>query len=151
MSASDFFTGSCHCGHIRYTVKFPESVLADPKVGRCNCTWCQKPFFSGVNLTSSSDFKLASPADKAGLGDYTSPGSDQIHRYFCKNCGTHVWREGWYEFQGQHHDYFAVNLCTIDQPQAGIDISKFKVVYTDGLSDNWAAGTKDEPWTGGLA
>lgn len=78
-----------------------------------------------------------------------SPTYDKMHRYFCKKCGTHVWREGGYELQGQWIDLFTVNLCTIDQPQEGIDLSKFKIDYVDGRNDNWMAGTKSEPWSGG--
>lgn len=50
----------------------------------------------------------------------------------------------------EKHEFFAVNLATIDQPQEGIDLSKTKINYCDGLNDNWWAGLKDEPWAGGL-
>lgn len=150
MSDSKTFTGSCHCGHIRYSIKLPESLLENPKAGRCNCTWCQKPFFTSVHLASPSDsFNLISPTDTSDLGDYKSPNNDKVHRYFCKTCGSHVWREATFELEGKWHDHFAVNLCTIDQPQAGIELNKFKIVYTDGLHDDWMAGTRDEPWIGG--
>lgn len=150
MSSQNSFSGSCHCGNIKYQLKLPESLLADPKAGRCNCTWCQKPFFTGLKIaTPSENFTLLSPADKGELGDYMSPTYDKMHRYFCKKCGTHVWREGGYELQGQWIDHFAVNLCTIDQPQEGIDLSKFKIDYVDGRNDNWMVGTKSEPWSGG--
>jgi hypothetical protein len=41
-------------------------------------------------------------------------------------------------------------LSAIDQPQDGIDLKEFKIGYSDGLKDNFMAGQKDEPWTGGM-
>lgn len=54
------------------------------------------------------------------------------------------------ELQGQTFRFFVVNLCTADQPQEGLELSKVKLRYWDGLNDNFAAGPKDEPWLGGL-
>ena len=58
--------------------------------------------------------------------------------------------QGTYEFQGQTFRPFTVNLCTADQPQEGLELSKVKLRYWDGLNNNFAAGAKDEPWPGGL-
>jgi hypothetical protein len=58
--------------------------------------------------------------------------------------------QGTLEFQGQTFDLFIVNLCTADQPQEGLELSKVKLRYWDGLNDNFAAGPKDEPWPSGL-
>lgn len=58
--------------------------------------------------------------------------------------------QGSYEFQGQTSHIFTVNLGTADQPQEGLELSKVKLRYWDGLNNNFAAGPKDEPWLGGL-
>lgn len=85
------------------------------------------------------------------MGDYPTQGSKAIlHRYFCKSCGSHVFREGGYEHEGEFVGYFALNLCTIDQPQKDIDLSRFRIQYVDGLHNNQHAERKDKPWEGGL-
>lgn len=48
--------------------------------------------------------------------------------------------QGSYEFKGQKHEIFKVNLLTIDQPQDGIDIGDFKITYIDGLSVSGLVG-----------
>jgi len=72
-----------------------------------------------------------------------------MHLYFCEKCGVQVFREGTYEFEGTKHEVFSVNLCTVDQPQEGIDLAGFKITYCDGLHDNWMGGMKEAPWSGG--
>lgn len=141
------FHGSCHCGTIQYTLTLPTDFFSNPTAGRCNCTICQKAGFTFLRIPASS-FTLTSPASKSELPDY-QPKIKTLHLYFCNKCGVQVVREGSYELEGQKHEWFSVNLLTVDQPQEGIDLSKFKIKYIDGLHDNWMAGEKDEPWSGG--
>lgn len=83
------------------------------------------------------------------MSDYPTEGQRAtLHRYFCKPCGSHIFREGGIEQDGEWLGYFALNLCTIDQPQEGIDLSMFRMEYVDGLHDNHAAGSRDRPWEG---
>ena len=58
--------------------------------------------------------------------------------------------EGEYEWEGKTIKFFSINLCSVDQPQEGLDLSKVKLNYCDGRNDNWGAGLKDAPWAGGL-
>lgn len=58
--------------------------------------------------------------------------------------------EGFFEFGGQKHDLFAINLSTVDQPQEGVDLSRTKLQYYDMLPYNVVGGLKDKPWAGGL-
>lgn len=62
----------------------------------------------------------------------------------------HVCRGGSYEIEGKTYSFFGVNLTTIDQPQDGLDLNEFSFKYVDGLSDNFAAGSRDKPWAGGV-
>ena len=62
----------------------------------------------------------------------------------------HVLAGGLFEFDGQKHEYFNLNLATIEQPQEGVDLSKAKLLYWDGLNDNWYGGSKEAPWPNGL-
>jgi len=52
-------------------------------------------------------------------------------------CGVHVFQEGEYEYEGTKHAFFSVNAATLDQPQERVDLSKVKIGYWDGLSNNW--------------
>lgn len=142
------FTGSCHCGLVKYTVDLAPEKLADPKASRCNCTWCQKAGITIFNIPPSS-FKLISPASKSEIGDY-NPKKGDHHRYFCKECGTHILREGSYPYEGQTHDFCMINLVSLDQPQEGLDLSDFQLEYVDGKHDNWFAGTQTTPFKEGL-
>lgn len=152
MSSAYTFTGACHCGAIKYTIDLPTAFLEDPYAVRCNCTWCQKSMFTSLKLDSlRNSFILISPTDRRTMGDYPTEGiRATLHRYFCQACGSHIFREGGVLHEGQWLGYFALNLCTIDQPQEGIELSRFKIKYVDGLHDNHAAGTHDMPWEGGL-
>lgn len=142
------YTGSCHCGAIKYTVTLTPEQLTNPTATRCNCTWCQKAGLLGFEIPGTS-FKLISPASKSEMGDY-SPKGPPIHRYFCTQCGSHVLREGWYEYEGQKIDFCGLNLVTLDQPQDGLELSDFKVDYWDGKHDNWMAGKGKTPFKAGV-
>ena len=140
------FTGSCHCGFIRYqaAISLPSSPT-QPTAGRCNCTTCLKSGFTGIQIPFE-DFTLLSPASKDQLSDYHR---SNLHKYFCKTCGIQTHEEGAYEFEGQKHPFFCLNILSLDQPQKGLELSRFKIKYWDGKNDNWGAGSKEEPWLGG--
>lgn len=56
---------------------------------------------------------------------------------------------GKYEYEGTVVDFFGINILTLDQPQEGLDLSQWKIMYYDGRNDNWKGGMKDVPWPGG--
>lgn len=58
--------------------------------------------------------------------------------------------DGFYEIEGKKHEFFVVNLATIDQPQEGIDLSEWKMSYCDGLTNNWMDRREGKPFNGGL-
>ncbi|OAP60271.1 hypothetical protein AYL99_05273 [Fonsecaea erecta] len=137
------FTGSCHCGFIKYKVAL--ALTDPPTAGRCNCTICVKQGFTGIRLPRE-DFTLLSPASLSEARDYQFRSPD-IHKYFCGTCGVHVCGEGKFEYPpGTMHEFFSINAVTLDQPQDGLDLSTFKMRYVDGRNDNWGAGVKDVPW-----
>ncbi|KIX07135.1 uncharacterized protein Z518_05112 [Rhinocladiella mackenziei CBS 650.93] len=140
------FTGSCHCGFIKYRAHL--SLGDPPTATRCNCTVCLKQGFTGTRLASPSDFELLSPSSLSEVKDYQIRSKD-VHKHFCGNCGIHVLGRGKYEYQGVTHEFCSLNILTLDQPQDGLDLSKFKIQYWDGRNDNWQGGTKDVPWPGG--
>ena len=141
------FHGSCHCEKIKYTITLTDEQRSNKTAVRCNCTMCQKPGFTTLSVQPSA-FKLTSPATKAELSDYQFR-SKECHRYFCDKCGVQVFGEGAYEFDGKKYDFFSINFNTLDQPQKGLDLSKWSMQYWDGLHDNWSKGMKETPWEGG--
>jgi hypothetical protein len=146
-SATKTYTGGCHCGYIRYSVQLD---LTEPKAFKCNCSICIKLNALGVEITPPSDFTLQSPSttDDPNLGDYTH-GNKSIHYYFCKTCSVICFVQGGYvTYDGKTVEFLKLNAVTLD-PDQGIDFRKFKTQYWDGKHDNWAAGTKDEPYLGG--
>lgn len=135
--------------HIKYTVDLDIPSDGSLSANRCNCTFCQKPGLTNIQPPDASTFKLLSPASRSELGDY-NPNARNAHKYFCKTCGCHVFAEGEYPWGDQMIKFFNINVASIDQPQEGLDVSKVKLSYCDGLNDNWAAGLKEAPFASGL-
>ena len=134
---------------IKYTATIKIKLDGTIEATRCNCTFCQKLGTTNLALDGPSDFTLLSPKSTDEVGNYC-PRVPTARKNFCKTCGVHVWQGGQYEFEGQTHDYFMINAASIDQPQEGVDLQKVKLTYWDGLHDNWHAGMKDTPYSGGL-
>jgi hypothetical protein len=97
------YTGSCHCGHIKYIIYLSLPDLPYPKTNanefiqqsghriyKCNCTMCHKPGLFHIRLVdAANDFFVVSPSDPlaegSGLKRY-SPGGEGGWR-FCETCG----------------------------------------------------------------
>jgi hypothetical protein len=136
---------------IRYECTIaPDPATGALKVFRCNCSYCQKLSTTNLHLNGPEDFRLLRPASRDEVANYPSRTQSTTDRYFCATCGVHVWMQGAFAFHGQTFHRFVVNLGTVDQPQEGLELSQVKIKYWDGLNDNFAAGTRDEPWLGGL-
>ena|ERR1700760_661038 len=106
-----------------------------------------KSGFTGLSM-EKEDFTLISPGSLEEIADYQAR-LDSIHHRFCNKCGAQIVGHGFYEFGGGKTDFFSLNILTLDQPQEGLDLSNLKMVYWDGLNNNWTAGKKDVPWAGG--
>ncbi|KAK2761367.1 hypothetical protein FQN54_001889 [Arachnomyces sp. PD_36] len=145
------FNGGCICGAVRYKLVMDVPDDPPPTANRCNCTFCQKISTVIFRPTSPDDFQLLSPSSFDDMAHYQSTKRpNDVHRYFCGKCGVHVACRAKFEYQGQVHDIFNMNLVTIDQPQEGIELSKWKIQYYDGRTDNFSAGTRDVPWPSGI-
>ena len=110
------YTGSCHCGNVRYEVT---SDFA--KVISCNCSMCQR---SGTLLgfAPATQFKLLSGEDS--LQDYRF-NRNAIAHLFCKNCGIKSFarskdREG--------TDMVAINVRCLE----GVEPDTFEVTKVNG-------------------
>jgi len=86
MSKLTTYTGSCHCGAVRYTA---EADLSQPVLA-CNCSMCGR---SGTLLTfvPADKFVLEQGGDE--LTDYLF-NRENIHHLFCKICGIKSFARG---------------------------------------------------------
>jgi hypothetical protein len=124
--------GGCHCGAVRYEI---ELDLTAP-VNRCNCRFCTMTATANV-IVKPSAFTLLSGADS--LAEYQR--NEGPNRFpFCKVCGIHAFGTGHLPQLGG--DFYAANILTLDD----VDPSRLTYVYWDGRHNNWASGSRAEPW-----
>lgn len=112
------YTGSCHCGQIRYDVTTDlASVVA------CNCSICQK---RGALWTFVPPEKFALRAGSDDLRDYQF-GKRTIHHFFCSQCGVGSFSRGQ---TADGREMIAVNVRCLDD----VDIGALKLTPFDGRS-----------------
>lgn len=126
--------GSCHCGSIRFQVRFDAGAGGT----RCNCSICTKTSIKGV-LVKPAAFTLLSDPESPEMGRYVW-GSKTGQRFFCKSCGIHCFGRGHLEQLGG--DYVTVNLNAVDD----VDAALLPTLYWDGRHDNWQAGPRPTAW-----
>jgi hypothetical protein len=119
MSEKKTYSGSCHCGQVRYQVDLD---LSGPVIS-CNCSMCGRSG-SMLSFVPASEFKLLSGEDS--LTDYQF-NKHVIHHVFCKVCGIKSFARG----TGKDGSpTVAINVrCLPD-----VDLSTLKVMQVDGRS-----------------
>jgi len=118
MSDTKKYTGSCHCGKVRYEVT---TALND--VISCNCSICSKRGWL-LTFAKSDQFTLLSGGD--GLTDYQF-GKKHIHHLFCPVCGVASFGSG---ATPDGQTMYAVNVRCLDD----VDPSTLTVKQVDGKS-----------------
>jgi hypothetical protein len=83
MSAPKVWTGACHCGTVRFTVKLVDGL---DKPRRCNCSLCR---MRGAVVVSArvGDLTIESGADALQLYRFNTM---QAEHYFCSRCGIYT-------------------------------------------------------------
>ncbi|HEY8089709.1 MAG TPA: GFA family protein [Polyangiaceae bacterium] len=118
MTEAKTYTGSCHCGRVKYEVKAAiDQVLA------CNCSMCSR---AGTLLAfvPAKDFTLLSGEDS--LQNYQF-NKHNIHHLFCKVCGVKSFAKG----RGRDgSEMRAINVRCLE----GVDPLSFEVKHVDGKS-----------------
>ncbi|HEY3498716.1 MAG TPA: GFA family protein [Polyangiaceae bacterium] len=119
MAGVEKYTGSCHCGKVRYEV---ELDLATPVIS-CNCSMCGR---SGTLLTfvPAERFTLLSGED--ALTDYQF-NRHAIHHLFCSTCGIKSFAKG---VAPNGAETRAVNARCLE----GVDLQSLTVKDFDGKS-----------------
>lgn len=119
MSNAKTYSGSCHCGNVRYEVEMDLSG----KVIACNCSMCRRKG-SLLSFVPPTNFKLL-----AGEGATTSYRFNRkvIDHLFCSTCGVTSFA------RGQKPDgspMIAINARCLE----GVDPDKLDVMHFDGAS-----------------
>ena len=119
------YTGSCHCGAIRYEI----DATID-RVTECNCSVCAK---KGIvhHRVSAENFRLIS--DDMQLGTYQF-GTHIAKHHFCKICGIHTFTR-----PRAAPDQYTVNVRTLDN--FDIQQERPQIVTFDGKHWEQAVGT----------
>ena len=119
MTEAQKYTGSCHCGAVRYTV---EADLSQPVVS-CNCSMCARTG-TLLSFVPLAKFHLEQGGDS--LTDYQF-NKHVIHHLFCKVCGIKSFARG---VGPGGQEMAAINVRCLD----GVDLDKLSVTHFDGRS-----------------
>lgn len=112
------YTGSCHCGKVKYEVEMNlKNALS------CNCSICMKRG-SLLDFVPESQFTLLS--GEHDLTDYMFA-KKVIHHYFCKTCGILPFGKG---ATPDGTKVVAINLRCLD----GFDLENVTIQEYDGRS-----------------
>jgi hypothetical protein len=118
MSETKTYTGSCHCGRVRFEVR-----AALQKLVSCNCSICSR---TGALLAfvPAKDFTLLE--GEGAQTDYQF-NRKNIHHLFCATCGVRSFA------MGRGHggaEMRAINVRCLE----GVDVAALPVDFVDGRS-----------------
>eukprot|EP01133_Synstelium_polycarpum_P015939 gene15939-18948_t len=119
------YSGSCHCGAIKFEV---EVDFATSTPHKCNCTICTKSREWAI-MTPVGQFKLTQGAES--LSDYTF-GSNNYHHRFCKVCGVKTHVTG--EIPGMGPVACTSVTCIDLTPE---QLGSMPIHYIDGANEIW--------------
>jgi hypothetical protein len=112
------YTGSCHCGRVKYEVEGEIDRAIE-----CNCSICQRKG-SLLWFVPREKFTLLTPEENAA--DYQF-NKHVIHHRFCTTCGMHPYAEG---VGPQGQKMAAINVRCLE----GIDLAQVPRMQFDGRS-----------------
>lgn len=126
------YQGSCFCGAVAFEA---DGDLADGTM-RCNCSFCRKMRYWDLRLPDPSGFRVLRGEDMLAETPPSRPsqgGSDHMHHYFCKSCGTRLWTHGNIAEMGGK--FRAVFVPALNATEA--ELIAAPVAWLDGAHDNW--------------
>jgi len=107
--AVETYTGSCHCGAIRFEADID---LAEGS-NRCNCSYCAKARAWFAFAKGAKRFRLL---QDSGVSEYrwTPPGHSEPHLTFtfCRHCGVRTFARG--ELESLGGTFHAIHVPTLD-------------------------------------
>jgi hypothetical protein len=112
------YSGSCHCGNVRY-----EASTDLKTVMQCNCSICSRAGYL-LTFVSPEQFKLLQ--GEGELTDYQF-NKKNIHHLFCSTCGVRGFGRG----RGPGgKEMYAVNVRCLE----GVDLGGLTITSFDGQS-----------------
>jgi hypothetical protein len=118
MTETKKYTGSCHCGSVRFEVQGDFSQVIS-----CNCSICARAAYL-LTFVPEAQFTLLSGEDQ--LSDYQF-NRKRIHHLFCKTCGIHSFGRG---TGGDGKPMCAINVRCLE----GLDPDELSIKKFDGRS-----------------
>jgi len=112
------YTGSCHCGDVRYAVELELDRLV-----ACNCSICSRSGWL-LAFVPAARFQLETPED--AMTDYQF-GPKRIHHVFCRRCGVRPFSWG---HDAEGNKTMSINVRCLE----GVDPSALPVQEFDGRS-----------------
>jgi hypothetical protein len=129
MGMKKTYTGSCHCG----AVKFQANLDMAQGTNRCNCSFCRKARF-WMALAKSDEFQLLE--GEQALADYqrTPPNMTEpfLHLHFCRHCGVRPFTKGGF-LPSMGSAFYAVNLACLDNV-TDEELAHAPINFVDGLN-----------------
>ena len=113
------FTGSCHCGAVRYEV----TMTPPQKAVACNCSHCARAGWL-LAFVPADTFTLLAGEDQ--LQEYQF-NRKHIHHLFCRTCGMHPFSRG-----KDRNGKLTVSINLRCLPE--LDADKLPVQHFDGKS-----------------
>ncbi len=118
MTDQTTYSGGCHCGAVRYSVKLALSTVIE-----CNCSLCRRRGWL-LAFAPAADFTLERGAE--ALIEYQF-NKKRVQHLFCRVCGVQSFGRG----DGPDGKAtVAINARCLD----GVDTSKLTVKQVDGAS-----------------
>lgn len=112
------YTGSCHCGNVRYEVEMELKGAMS-----CNCSICSRRGWL-IDFVPASQFRLLT--DESALTDYQF-NKKIIHHLFCSTCGVASFGRG----TGRDGSpMVAINVRCLE----GVDVDALPIRKVDGKS-----------------
>jgi hypothetical protein len=120
------YTGSCHCGALRYEA----DIDLAQGTSKCNCTFCMKTR-SWKAFVKPPSFRVLSGSDNL-KGYHKHPLASL--KYFCDVCGVRTHEVGSADYMSG--DFVGIFVATLDNAEPE-ELITAPVRYADGRHNNW--------------
>jgi hypothetical protein len=130
------YSGSCHCGAVRFQADIDFSEGAS----RCNCSFCTKARAWFV-VVPPDRARLIAGAEAQAHYQWAPPGRHPFLQYhFCKTCGIRTFGRGGDE--SQEGAFCFVNVAALDDVDPD-ELAAAPIRYVDGRNDRYDQAPKD--------
>ena len=120
------YTGSCHCGRVRFEVSGQIDQVLD-----CNCSICSKKGFLHW-IVEPEQFRLLSSSDALALYEFNTK---TAKHYFCPACGISS-----YYIPRSHPNMIDVNVRCLD----GVNLEELEIELFNGQDWEQARANLDD-------